>query len=232
MLLSNGFDKFQLISNVVLGDVISWRQGRQLVFFQTRGNHCITSYHKNRLNNGVRSVVKDGRRKIHRNRSLYGLQTAQGPLKPKQLATTRNRLRWISGCSHIGDKKLLAFPAATRIWYYVLQSPSHQLHTEIRIQSSTLCSFSFIYRAGVEPSPLLLRPIIGLLYQLWMMDGADCGASGMNEWQGKPKYSALSTTDSTGIDPDSNPGRCGGAPATRVLYKPSSESFILHVLLF
>jgi hypothetical protein len=26
---------------------------------------------------------------------------------------------------------------------------------------------------GVEPSPLLLRPFIGLLYQLWMIDGDD-----------------------------------------------------------
>jgi hypothetical protein len=36
--------------------------------------------------------------------------------------------------------------------------------------------------AGVEPSPLLLRPLIGLLYQLWMVDDDSCGASiGMNE---------------------------------------------------
>jgi hypothetical protein len=27
------------------------------------------------------------------------------------------------------------------------------------------------------------------MYQPWMMDGEDCGAiSGMNEWQGIPKY--------------------------------------------
>jgi hypothetical protein len=57
----------------------------------------------------------------------------------------------------------------------------------------------------VEPSPLLLGPFTGLLYQPWMIDDDDCGAiSGMNEWQGKPKYSeetcpsaALSTTDPT-----------------------------------
>jgi hypothetical protein len=60
----------------------------------------------------------------------------------------------------------------------------------------------FVYGAGVEPSLLLLRPFIGL-YPSWMIDGDDCGAiSGMNDWQGKPKYSeetcpsaALSTTD-------------------------------------
>jgi hypothetical protein len=60
-----------------------------------------------------------------------------------------------------------------------------------------------IYVAGVEPSPLILRPFIGLFYQPWVMDGDDCAAiSGMNEWQEKPKYSeetcpsaALSTTD-------------------------------------
>jgi hypothetical protein len=47
-----------------------------------------------------------------------------------------------------------------------------------------------MYGAGVEPSLLLLRPFIGLLYQPWMIDGDDCGAiSGMNEWQGKPKHS-------------------------------------------
>jgi hypothetical protein len=40
--------------------------------------------------------------------------------------------------------------------------------------------FLFTNGAGVEPH---------LLYQPWMMDGDDCGAiSGMNEWQGKPKY--------------------------------------------
>jgi hypothetical protein len=46
-----------------------------------------------------------------------------------------------------------------------------------------------IYGAGVEPSPLVLRPFIGLLYQPWMIDGVDCGAvSGMNNWEGKPEY--------------------------------------------
>jgi hypothetical protein len=50
--------------------------------------------------------------------------------------------------------------------------------------------FSFVYGAGVEPSPPLLRPFISLLYQPWMIDGDDCGTiSGMNVSQGKPKYS-------------------------------------------
>jgi hypothetical protein len=50
--------------------------------------------------------------------------------------------------------------------------------------------FLFMYGAGLEPSQLLLRSFIGLLYQPWMIDGDDCGAfSIMNEWQGKPKYS-------------------------------------------
>jgi hypothetical protein len=51
--------------------------------------------------------------------------------------------------------------------------------------------FYCIYGAGLESSPLLLWPFIGLLYQLWMIDGDDdCGAIiGMIEWQGKPKYS-------------------------------------------
>jgi hypothetical protein len=43
------------------------------------------------------------------------------------------------------------------------------------------------FLAGVEPSPLLLRPFIGLLYYRWMMDADDCGAiSGMNQLLGKP----------------------------------------------
>jgi hypothetical protein len=41
------------------------------------------------------------------------------------------------------------------------------------------------YGAGVEPSPLLLRPLIGLLYYPWLTGGDDCGViSGMNEFQG------------------------------------------------
>jgi hypothetical protein len=48
----------------------------------------------------------------------------------------------------------------------------------------------FVCGAGVEPSRLLLRPFIGLLYQPLINDGDDCGAvSGVNEWQGKPKHS-------------------------------------------
>jgi hypothetical protein len=53
--------------------------------------------------------------------------------------------------------------------------------------------FIFMYGAGVEPSPLLLQPFIGLLYQPWLIDGDDCRAiSGINEWQGKLKYSEKS----------------------------------------
>jgi hypothetical protein len=51
-------------------------------------------------------------------------------------------------------------------------------------------SLFFIYGAGVEPSPLLLRPFVGILHQPWMIDGDDCGViSGVNQWQGNPKYS-------------------------------------------
>jgi hypothetical protein len=63
----------------------------------------------------------------------------------------------------------------------------------------------FIYLDGVELSPLLLRPLIGLLYQPWIIDGDYCGALiGMNDLQGRPKYSektrpsaALSTMNFT-----------------------------------
>jgi hypothetical protein len=58
-----------------------------------------------------------------------------------------------------------------------------------------------------------------------MIGGDNCEAvSGMNEWQGKPKYldktcpiASLSTTDSTLIDPGSNPGRRGRKLATNCL---------------
>jgi hypothetical protein len=44
--------------------------------------------------------------------------------------------------------------------------------------------FLFILRAVVEPRPLLLRPVIGLLYQPLVIDYDDCGAvGGINEWQ-------------------------------------------------
>jgi hypothetical protein len=73
----------------------------------------------------------------------------------------------------------------------------------------------------VEPSSLLLRPFIGPLSQPWTIEGDDCGVTGgMNEWQGKPKYSeetcpsaAVSTTDPTWLDP----GRWGRKPATNRL---------------
>jgi hypothetical protein len=82
--------------------------------------------------------------------------------------------------------------------------------------------FTRIFGAAVEPSPLLLRQFFGLLYKSWRTVGDDCRAtSGMNEWQGKPKYSektcpsiTVSTTDPTKCYPSSNPGRCGGKPAT------------------
>jgi hypothetical protein len=78
--------------------------------------------------------------------------------------------------------------------------------------------FSFIYEDGLEPSPLLLRPCIGLLYQSWMIDVGDCEASNvMNEWQGKLKHSGkiswvplLHHKSPTLLNPTSNPGRSGG----------------------
>jgi hypothetical protein len=77
----------------------------------------------------------------------------------------------------------------------------------------------------MEPSPLLLWPLIGLLYQSRMIDGDDCGAiSRVNEWQGKQKYlgktcpsAALSTTDPTWLDLGSNTGCHGGKPASNCL---------------
>jgi hypothetical protein len=91
----------------------------------------------------------------------------------------------------------------------------------------------------VESSPPLLRPLIGLLYQPWMIDGDDCGAvDGMTKWQDEPKYSeitcssvALSTTDPTRLDPDSNPGRRSGMPATnRLSYGAVTSRLVTSII--
>jgi hypothetical protein len=80
--------------------------------------------------------------------------------------------------------------------------------------------FLFIYGPGVEPSPLLLLPFIGLLIHPWMIDADDLRAiSGMSDWQVKPKYSekffasaALTTTDPTRFDLGSNSGHRNALP--------------------
>jgi hypothetical protein len=76
----------------------------------------------------------------------------------------------------------------------------------------------FMYGARVEPCPLLLRPFIGLLFQLWMIDADNCGAIvAMNEWLGKLEYlektclsAFMFTTHSTWLVPVLNPGRQRG----------------------
>jgi hypothetical protein len=51
------------------------------------------------------------------------------------------------------------------------------------------CHYRKIYGTGMEPSPLLLRPFIGLFYKPFMMGGDDRRTiSEMNEWQDQPKY--------------------------------------------
>jgi hypothetical protein len=63
----------------------------------------------------------------------------------------------------------------------------------------------YTFFPGVEPSLVVLRAFIFLLYQPWMIDYDDCGAvSGINDWPEKLKYSgttclsaSLATTDST-----------------------------------
>jgi hypothetical protein len=48
--------------------------------------------------------------------------------------------------------------------------------------------YLFIYWAEVEPSPLVLGPLTGIFYQLWMIDEDDSGViNDVNEWQRKPK---------------------------------------------
>jgi hypothetical protein len=62
-----------------------------------------------------------------------------------------------------------------------------------------------IYWAGIEPSPLLLTSLTGLLYLPWMLDGDDYGTvGGVSGYQGLPyllenicSITASSTTNST-----------------------------------
>jgi hypothetical protein len=97
--------------------------------------------------------------------------------------------------------------------------------------------FLFISGAGMEPSPLLLRQRLGLLYQPRMVDADDCGATcGINEWQGKPKYleetspnAPLSTTNPTRLELGSNPGRLCVKPVTNHL-SYGTVVFILNLL--
>jgi hypothetical protein len=62
-----------------------------------------------------------------------------------------------------------------------LQLPQFWTSISSNISTGRFCLFlamefliSFTSGAGVESSPLLLRPFIGLLYQLWMTDCDDC----------------------------------------------------------
>jgi hypothetical protein len=84
----------------------------------------------------------------------------------------------------------------------------------------TLQSF-FWGRSGTES---IITAAISLPNVL-ALDDVDFGAIGrMNYWQGRPNYmekacysTAPSTTDPTGLDPGSNPGRRSGKPATNRL---------------
>jgi hypothetical protein len=82
------------------------------------------------------------------------------------------------------------------------------------------CTLFFPFWGGVEPSSLLLRP---LLMYCTSPDYYGCRwewSNRWNDWQEKPKYSektspsaSFSTTNPTWPDPGSNPGRRSGKPA-------------------
>jgi hypothetical protein len=70
---------------------------------------------------------------------------------------------------------------------------------------------------------LVLRPLFGLLCQPQMIND-DCGAIGGKYSDKTCPSSTLSTTNSTWIYPDSNPGRQGGKPATNRLSYGTAKS--------
>jgi hypothetical protein len=115
----------------------------------------------------------------------------------------------------------------TRWWqYHNYRSKNLILHRQSQMMRRPKCftDFLLIYWAGAEPSPLVLKPFIGLLYQRRVTEGGDCGAveqlvawmngRGNRSTRRKPAPVQLSATDSTWLDPGSNPGRRGGKPAT------------------
>jgi hypothetical protein len=83
-------------------------------------------------------------------------------------------------------------------------SNMNQMCPTVQALSRTICIFKYIYWAEMEPSQLLLRQFIVLLYQPRMLDGDTCAASsGMNDTQEKPKYSEK--TYSSGVFSTINP---------------------------
>jgi hypothetical protein len=98
------------------------------------------------------------------------------------------------------DLKLPSLQSHVKLHVTVLEGrrmQSQTRHASRRLQlivsdliNATLSSISdsakWLFLSGIEPSPLLLRPFVILLYQPWMIDGdydyGDIG--GMNKWQG------------------------------------------------
>jgi hypothetical protein len=101
---------------------------------------------------------------------------------------------------------------------------------------SSSCCYENIFPLGVRWDwvHLVRRPLIDLLYQHRIIHD-NVWSSWWNEnWQGKPKYSektcasaTLSTTNPTWSDLGSNPGRCGGKPATKCLSYDTAFATIL-----
>jgi hypothetical protein len=57
--------------------------------------------------------------------------------------------------------------------------PQYELELQLQVASVINCvSIFFLFWGGVEPSPLLLRPLFGLLYQPRMVDDDECGTIG------------------------------------------------------
>jgi hypothetical protein len=90
----------------------------------------------------------------------------------------------------------------------------------------------------MEPSPLLLRPLMGLVYQSQITDDDDdeCGATGeMNEWQGKPKYSekAYPSVPLSTINPTWRPRLESGPPRWEAGDEPrqSWHSRVLNLII-
>jgi hypothetical protein len=143
---------------------------------------------------------------------------------------------------YISKKALSSFGSWERRfiehYYCSLSVEFSVLLNQIVSLQGTLPLFLSIYWAGMEPSPLLLRPLISLLYQPRMIHD-DCGAINVtDDWQGKPKHSektcrraAVFTTNPTWPEPRSNPGHLGGNRPLTALATAGPQGTLPIVLL-
>jgi hypothetical protein len=105
--------------------------------------------------------------------SLSSGSTIREPPHPKNYPRPHKAIRWAQCGTSQQIIELVLNGAQLKIIRIIMY-----LFTKngVRTANGTSWILFLMYGAGVERSPLSLRPLIGLLYQPWMTDGDDCGA--------------------------------------------------------